>query len=68
MMEWTTTKPSSPGWYWWRFSYLRKPTVMFISKDHIEHNDVFTEGTLVMFLSEVPGEWAGPIAPPTERG
>jgi len=65
-MIWMTTKPTVPGWYWWRYSFGRTPTVMFISREHLHEHDVFTEGVLVMFLREVPGEWAGPLTPPEE--
>ena len=42
--------------------------MLSISPAHIQHMDVFTEGSLVMFLNEVPGEWAGPIETPKELG
>ena len=67
-MVWSTDKPKDPGWYWWRYELGRKPTVLYISDAHIENMDVFTEGTLVMFLSELPGEWSDkPLEPPGER-
>ena len=65
-LVWTTDKPTVPGWYWWRVSFGRTPTTLFISRDHIHENDVFTAGALVMFLREVPGEWAGPVPLPEE--
>ena len=65
-MTWTTEKPTVPGWYWWRYEKGRKATMLNVSQSHIQQMDIFTEGSLVMFLNEVPGHWAGPIPAPEE--
>jgi hypothetical protein len=65
-MRWTREKPTQPGWWWWRYEAGRKASVMHISEDHIHGMNVFTVGTLVLFLQEVPGEWAGPVPEPEE--
>lgn len=65
-MTWTDKKPTVPGWYWWRFNPIRRAHVMEISRQHVANDDVFTVGTAVLFLDEVPGEWSGPIPLPTD--
>ena len=55
-LTWTPTKPTAPGWYWWRFSTdspERTTEVRYVSERMI-----MTRTTL--------GEWAGPLEPPKE--
>lgn len=62
---WTREKPKVAGWYWWRFRDGKDPVVMKIGDDHIAKTNVFTMGTSVLLIDELPGEWLGPISPDT---
>jgi hypothetical protein len=61
--RWTKRKPTEPGWYWWRFRVGKDPVAMKIGDDHIAKTNVFTIGTSVLLIDELPGEWQGPITP-----
>jgi hypothetical protein len=63
MSAWTTERPTTAGWYWWRFNENRNPTAIYLSSDHVDGRDVFTVGTIVLLLHEVPGEWQPVIGP-----
>lgn len=62
---WAATKPTEAGWYWWRFREGKDPVVMKIGDDHTAKTNVFTIGTSVLLIDELPGEWLGPISPST---
>ncbi len=62
---WAREKPTEAGWYWWRFREGKDPVVMKIGDDHIAKTNVFTIGTSVLLIDELPGEWLGPITPDT---
>jgi hypothetical protein len=66
-MTWTTSKPTVPGWYWWRLSSSGEPGVLKISQEHIDNKNVYTFGTRILLHSEMPGEWAGPLEVPKEN-
>ena len=62
--RWTKVKPTAPGWYWYRENTQDCPHV-------IEIVDVCDElqtmhDTFDFKVSELHGEWAGPITPPEE--
>jgi hypothetical protein len=59
LMEWTTTKPTEPGWYWWRGRPNIEPDIHKVSARDIEDQ---ADG----LYSFPPGEWSGPIDPPRE--
>lgn len=59
-LKWTSTKPTKPGWYWWR-TVTTQPGVY-----EVYH----ANGTLKVYwpkiekVSAIEGEWAGPIPEP----
>jgi hypothetical protein len=58
-MNWTAARPMTPGWYW--FNHMGWKDV-YLVKD-------FGNGELYAvragkFVSELDGQWAGPIEPP----
>lgn len=65
-LVWTDAKPTAPGWYWWRATSRTSPTMVYVKhrsfSDDRETLYVFNRGP----LSEVPGQFAGPIPLPTE--
>jgi hypothetical protein len=70
-LNWTTKKPTKPGWYFWRkpavSSYPTMVLVMF-TPDQRSLYTVFHEGSpekdsqSAQFVESV--EWAGPLKPP----
>lgn len=73
-MEWTTEKPSNPGWYWYQQD-SEFPECLLLYKHHDDGLCVVT-GTNVhtvddfhalMMEEEHDIRWAGPIPEPTER-
>lgn len=72
-MTWTTTRPTQPGWYWWRrYKGKRSYEVEVRNGRGVLRGNQFLEvwwnGEMVAkFDQPVRGEWAGPIPEPTER-
>jgi hypothetical protein len=75
-MNWTKTKPTQTGWYWYRGKYDAKSIAVQPVVTHVN-----IEGSLSGYYERVPyawqpfmdydgelndftGEWAGPIEPP----
>lgn len=72
-MTWSTTKPTVPGWYWWRENgvvYMAGVTVKGPSTPYLAVALVDPEGGVIMrtILSDLTlaGQWAGPIPAPEE--
>lgn len=70
-MHWTTTKPSVPGWYWWRMSASLHSWILHLGMMARE-----VEGPEILCTDqcddqntpgELGGEWWGPLRPPTTR-
>ncbi len=66
---WSTDKPTTPGWYWYRESgmNLGEPMRAWVfDSDHMFHAHLMpVQGEPVeKELTRCPGEWAGPIEPP----
>jgi hypothetical protein len=57
-MTWTTTKPTVPGWYWWR-PYRDADENLWRVYRVCAANASYVVATL-------GGEWAGPIPEPKE--
>jgi len=61
LLMWTTDKPTTPGWYWYRASVSKGNTVITHVYDSENiicaafMNDVWEEVKLIS------GEWAGPL-------
>lgn len=68
-MTWTTDKPTTPGWYWWIGPLLHQQIVEvmpFENGDAVVFRPFCGEYNTRM-LSDMQGEWAGPIPQPEER-
>lgn len=69
MMEWTTSKPTKPGWYWWR----RDPSVIStIVHLYVGREDgvlfMCLEGGAGLAVDRLQGEWSSePIPEPKEK-
>ena len=64
-MTFTTTPPTKPGAYWWRFSTLDVALLCQIVL--LEDNRLYSRshnGTAL--VSEMGGEWCGPLVPAEE--
>ena len=68
-MNWSTEKPTRPGWYWFREPGLNLDKAMpawVYQTGHIFYvklcgvHEEFEEKR----LNDLKGEWAGPISPP----
>ena len=64
MRQWTTEKPTEPGWYWVKERDIWR-SIAFIGAVQFEERTVITESG-----REVPFDdvlvWSGPIPEPTE--
>lgn len=66
MSTWTKDKPTQPGWYWYRSP---RPTLVVVCYIEIGLRDncvSFAYGERYQAMSEMEGEWAGPIPEPME--
>lgn len=59
---WTTQKPTSPGWYWYRSNREEPKCVEFVYVDSF--GLLFNDSRLPRNLDDWPGEYAGPIPMP----
>ncbi len=71
-MTWTTTKPTVPGWYWWREPEHNdnEPEIGHVFKDDLtaELRVLWTtDCPFADLVKEYDGQWAGPLEPPAER-
>lgn len=66
-MTWTTNKPTTPGWYWWRRNKDKNLTCHEIGYRH-EHDGLWILSLPDEYvrIDEYGGEWAGPIPEPEE--
>lgn len=62
-MNWTTTKPTVPGWYWWRRDHRSTHEVIKVGE---EVGDRVFLLSLQAIEEAVRGEWAGPLGLPEE--
>lgn len=60
-LTWTTEKPTQPGWYWWRNNSHFDPDILKVDV----LGDRFVIDTDLDVLDTPPGEWTGPLEPPT---
>ena len=72
-MKWTSTKPTRPGWYWWRNASSCEDSISLVVYVEITPNGVgkgcvsFAYGERYRQLKQMNGEWAGPLEPPGEK-
>ena len=65
-MIWTTTKPTQPGWYWWRLTKSPTEVVVCVNFCPQDAAQVFYDGK-VEWLYEKNGEWSStPVPTPKE--
>ena len=74
-MTWSKDKPTVPGWYWYRGDYAGisagvQPVVVYVAYGlhwGETSKSLAVQQPFMDFadsLEQLPGEWAGPIAPP----
>ena len=56
-MNWTSEKPTVPGWWWHLCEGLEQAIIVFVSEG------LFIEQG-AWHVSELSGSWAGPLLPP----
>lgn len=64
--KWTTEKPTSPGWYWYRKDPPAAPTLIYCGAawDHLVDFAGLAEPVTFMTDHLMEGEWAGPLESP----
>ena len=64
-MTWTTSKPTTEGWYWYR-NVNGCIEMVFVREDHagesVAHFDDMDDVTPI---AELGGQWQGPLHPET---
>jgi hypothetical protein len=66
-MNWTTDKPTKPGWYWYRTSEEDKTLYMVNVRELGGHiNAIWSDGRSERVI-DMPGEWQGPLEPRRDR-
>ena len=63
---WTADKPNASGWYWWRNLLTDNAPEVWAIVDHGDGLEVigpFDETALDEWVSDMGGEWLGPITP-----
>ncbi len=72
-MNWTSRKPTEPGWYWYRdIDALEKgDTVVWVNTLNGKLKVMMIDGWSVelekMMDSGYSGQWAGPLQPPAKE-
>ena len=66
-MTWTPNKPTVPGWYWWRS--IDPPATVIPALVFKRDNDdilrvIFWANVQEYLVSNIGGEWSGPLEPP----
>jgi hypothetical protein len=64
-MNWTTDKPTKPGWYWYR-GECDGHTVKVIHFIDDDGNGPYLATSEDLALNDLDGEWAGPVEPPLQ--
>ena len=62
-MNWTTDKPKTIGWYWYREQY-RQPGLMQLTMLDINGDPVYLDYDVYRTVNDWEGEWAGALEPP----
>ena len=70
-MQWTTTTPTVPGWYWWRDTPQGSASILHLgmASREIEGPEILCTDQCEEQATpdELGGEWVGPLHPPTKR-
>ena len=64
-MNWTTDKPTKPGWYWYR-GECDGHTVKVIHFIDDDGDGPYLATSEDVALHDLDGEWAGPVEPPLQ--
>jgi hypothetical protein len=69
-VNWTTTKPTAPGWYWMKWPENPRTEVVLI---HAEPGRVTafiagTDAAIDLTRNSFGTEWYGPLEAPTREG
>ena len=67
---WTRNAPTKEGWYWWRNLLTDNAPEVWAIVDHGDGLEVvgpFDETALDEWVSDMGGEWLGPITPDSYR-
>lgn len=65
-MNWTRKAPTVAGWYWWRNLLTDNAPEVWAIVDHGDGLEVvgpFDETALDEWVSDMGGEWLGPLSP-----
>ena len=64
-MTWTTSKPTVPGWYWWR-RHGKVRVVEIVEVGEEDEADLEVQGDALAFSLKLltHGDWAGPLEAP----
>lgn len=71
-LRWTSKRPETEGWYWWRESISETPEIVHVFwKKWSESSDavlcaIFMERIEIQEINEMSGEWGGIIQKPKE--
>jgi hypothetical protein len=66
-LNWTTEKPTKPGWYWYREDPTASPKLVFhgLVWDAVADVAGRLPKSITFERDQIPvGEWAGPLEPP----
>ena len=63
-MDWTTTQPTHPGFYFWRYTRDARPKLVEVMSMWGKLKLFNTDMDPPMSLERICGEWYGPIEPP----
>lgn len=65
VLEWTNEPPKVPGWYWFKTAY--RTHIVSVEHDHRKVDDLYIcVGSVGIWMSNLHGQWAGPIPEPRE--
>jgi hypothetical protein len=64
-IQWTTTKPTEPNWYWYRADFYAEERILLVEETH-DGSGLYASGVrgACAFVDLMHGEWAGPIPKP----
>lgn len=70
LLTWTTEKPTNPGWYWYGADKEVFPIIVAVQKREdmagfVKLFALFIESLDRLETETLPGQWAGPLLPPT---
>ena len=64
-LTWTDEPPKVPGWYWFKTAY--RIHIVSVEHDHRKVDDLYIcVGSVGIWMSNLHGQWAGPIPEPRE--